>query len=53
MAAKAPKRSDAQERTVKRYEVWCGDEYLGIFLEDEVQMMCEAGEPIRVISLDP
>ena len=33
---------------MKRFEVWCGDEYCGIFWEDEVRWMLEAGEPITI-----
>lgn len=37
---------------MKRYEVWYGDEYIGIFWEDEVRWMFEVGEPIRAVCLD-
>ena len=37
---------------MKRYEVWEGDLYLGIFWEDEVRMMLEAGEPITIHCID-
>lgn len=37
---------------MRRYEVWIGDEYCGIFWEDEVRWMLEAGEPITIERLD-
>lgn len=37
---------------MKRYECWYGDEYLGIFYEDEVRMMYEAGECFTAHILD-
>jgi len=37
---------------VKRYEVWYGDLYLGIFWEDEVQFLFESGEATDAICMD-
>jgi hypothetical protein len=37
---------------MKRYDVWCRDEYLGIFWEDEVRWLSKAGKPIITFCLD-
>jgi hypothetical protein len=35
-----------------RYELWEGDEYLGIFSVLEAQILCEANRAIRAVRLD-
>jgi hypothetical protein len=37
---------------MRRYEVWDGDLYLGIFWTDEVNFLIEACEATRAVRLD-